>query len=109
MDTANGSSQDWEVSRPRQIRTSHLERVAVVYVRQSSAEQVREHGGSTAAQLDQADFARRWGWPESRIHINDRDLGLSGTSISNRRGFLELLAMIGRGEVGMVLVQAIDR
>src|SRR5262245_34242276 len=98
-----------ESSAPRQIQPSHLARLAVVYVRQSSAEQVRDYTGSTAAQRAQGDFARRWGWPDSHIVINDQDLGLSGTSISNRKGFIELLGMVSRGEVGMVLVQAIDR
>src|SRR5437879_1205746 len=100
---------DVESRRPAQIRPTHLQKLAVLYLRQSSDDQVRDHGGSTDAQLDQAEFARRWGWPESQIVINKKDLGVSGTSSSNRPGFLELLAQIGRGDVGMVLVQAIDR
>src|SRR5262249_26592556 len=95
--------------RPAQIRPTHLRRLAVTYLRQSSDGQVRDHGGSADAQLDQAEFARRWGWPESQIVINKKDLGVSGTSTSNRPGFLELLGQVGRGEVGMVSVAAIDR
>src|SRR5437879_13716545 len=87
-----------ESSRPPQIRPTHLQRLAVVYARQSSEEQVRDHAGSAAAQLDQAELARRWGWPEAQVVINKTDLGLSGTAISNRPGLLELLAPIGRGE-----------
>jgi len=81
----------------------------VLYLRQSSDDQVREHRGSLDAQLDQAEYARRWGWPESQIVITNKDLGVSGTASSNRPGFLELVDQIGRGDVGMVLVHAIDR
>ena len=90
---------DVESRRPAQIRPTHLQRRAVVYLRQSSDDQVRDHSGSTDAQLDQAEFARRWGWPESQIVINKKDLGVSGKWSSNRPGFLELLAQIGRGDV----------
>src|SRR5438105_1409132 len=95
--------------RPLKIRTSHLERIAEVYIRQSTNEQGRDHPGSIAAQQEQVNFPRRWGWPDSQIRLNEADLGLPGTSISNRRGFLEMLARVSRGEVGMVLAIAVDR
>jgi DNA invertase Pin-like site-specific DNA recombinase len=95
--------------RSGKIKQSHLDRIAVLYVRQSSNEQVRDHRGSLAAQLALADLPRQWGWPDSRIKIIDRDLGLSGTSSAFRPGFLEMFAMIGRGEVGMVMALAVDR
>ena len=91
------------------IRDTHLARRAVVYTRQSSDDQVRDHEGSAAAQFDQAELARRWGWPESAIEINDRDLGISGTATVNRPGFRHLLDQIARGEVGIVIAQATDR
>ena len=95
--------------RPDKIKPSHLERSVALYVRQSSNEQVRDHRGSLAAQLAQAEFARKWGWPDSRIKVIDCDLGLSGTSSAFRPGFLDMLAMIGRGEIGMVMALAVDR
>ncbi len=79
------------VLRPEQIRASHLEKLAIVYTRQSTAFQVREHSGSTAAQLELADLPRQWGWPGSRILVIDDDLGLSGTSAKNRPGFQKML------------------
>jgi hypothetical protein len=90
---------------PSQIRAVHLAKLAIVYVRQSSPDQVREHTGSTAAQRALADLPRSWGWPESRILLIDEDLGLSGTSSSQRAGFLHVLDLIDRGEVGIVLVR----
>jgi DNA invertase Pin-like site-specific DNA recombinase len=90
------------------ITTQHLERLAIVYVRQSSPNQVREHTGSTAAQRDLGIVAQRLGWPESRIRTIE-DLGRSGTSTSGRQGYLELMALMDRNEVGIVLVQEQSR
>lgn len=96
-------------SRPPEIRTAHLQKLAVVYARQSSPEQVRNHTGSAAAQRDLAELARRWGWPEARIRVIDSDLGLSGTSALNREGFQELTALVRRSEIGMILAQDASR
>src|SRR6266849_3838476 len=76
--------------RPAQVRASHLEKRAIIYARQSSALQVREHTGSTAAQRELVNLPRLWGWPESRIEVIDDDLGLSGTSAKNRAGLHRL-------------------
>jgi len=109
MSLGNESSALSPADRPSQITVGHLQKLALVYIRQSSHEQVRDHPGSAAAQRDLAELARRWGWPESRIKIIDCDLGLSGTSASNRSGFLELLALTAGGQVGMVFVQDVSR
>jgi len=91
------------------ITTRHLQRLAVVYCRQSTTHQVRQNTGSTAAQRDLVNVALQLGWPESRIRVIDADLGLSGTSTSGRRGYLELLTLMDRDEVGIVLVQDLSR
>lgn len=90
--------------RPPQIRAEHLAKLAVIYIRQSSLEQVRQHIGSTLVQLELADRARQYGWPDARIKVIDHDLGLSGTSSAHRLGFQEMLELIAQGEVGMVFV-----
>jgi DNA invertase Pin-like site-specific DNA recombinase len=94
---------------PAVIRPQHKQRLAVVYIRQSTEQQVRHHTGSTEAQRDLAALPRRWGWPESRILTIDDDLGLSGTSSSKRTGFQQLLALMHRSEVGIVLVRDVSR
>ena len=90
------------------IAAQHLQRLAIVYVRQSTPDQVRENTGSTAAQRDLVDVAVRLGWPESRIRIYS-DLGLSGTSTSGRQEYLKVLMLMDRDEVGIVLVQDLSR
>jgi DNA invertase Pin-like site-specific DNA recombinase len=95
--------------RPPEIRARHLERLAVIYIRQSTTEQVRANIGSTEAQRGLIELPRRWGWPDARIRVVEDDLGLSGTSITSRTGLRDLLAWIDQGEVGLVVVRDVTR
>jgi site-specific DNA recombinase len=92
---------------PLDVRPAHRLKLAIVYARQSTNEQVRENTGSTAAQIALAEIPRRWGWPEERILILD-DFGLSGTT-TNRPGFEEMIRRIEDGEVSLVLARGVDR
>jgi len=85
------------------ITAAHLQRAAVVYVRQSSIAQVREHRESTARQYALVEEAARLGRDGSRISMTDADLGLSGRTASARSGFKELVGRVRGGEVGAVL------
>ncbi len=96
--------------RPPQIRPWHLQRVAAVYMRQSSPEQVKNNTGSTAVQRDLAALARAWGWADSLIDPIDEDLGKSAArSSSKRTGFQRLLESIDAGRIGVVLLQNLGR
>jgi hypothetical protein len=66
------------------ISTGHLERLAIVYVRQSSIAQVRDNTESTARQYALVEEAARLGWDGSRISVIDADLGISGRTASAR-------------------------
>jgi DNA invertase Pin-like site-specific DNA recombinase len=91
------------------ITSAHLDRTAVVYLRQSTMMQVREHGESTARQYGLAGEAARLGWPAVRIEVIDCDLGLSGRTATRREGFKELPGRVCRGEIGAVLGLEISR
>src|SRR6266404_4571762 len=97
------------MSGPSTITRRHLERLAVVYVRQSTLTQVREHTESTARQYALAEEAERLGWATSQIVTIDADLGLSGRSASGRVGFKELVSRVCLGEVGAVFGLEISR
>jgi len=56
------------------VTSSHLERLAICYIRQSSLVQVREHTESTARQYTLAALATRLGWPAAGIEVIDCDL-----------------------------------
>ena len=87
----------------------HRERTAVVYLRQSSMAQVREHTESTMRQYGLAEEAVRLGWPRSDVQVIDTDLGISGRFGVARQGFTELVGRVCSGEVGAIFGIEISR
>ena len=67
------------------VSAAHRAKLAYIYVRQSSAGQVRQHQESTELQYRLVDRAALFGWPKERIEVIDDDLGKSGTSSDERR------------------------
>ena len=78
------------MSEVDKIKPSHLHRVALVYVRQSTPSQVEQHRESTLRQYALAERATALGWPAARITVIDEDLGLSGSSALPRGGFARM-------------------
>jgi DNA invertase Pin-like site-specific DNA recombinase len=91
------------------IRPEHLRRQAIVYVRQSSAHQVRHNRESSSRQYALAERARALGWPAKSVEVIDEDQARSGTGAAHREGFKTLLAEIGSGQVGVVLALEASR
>jgi DNA invertase Pin-like site-specific DNA recombinase len=91
------------------IKPSHLQRLALVYVRQSSAAQVEQNRESTMRQYALADRAAALGWSAPRISVIDEDLGLSGASAHQRGGFARMAAEVALGHVGLVLGLEVSR
>ena len=85
------------------IRGWHRDRLAVIYVRQSSRQQVADHGESTRLQYGLSGRAVALGWPESRVMVIDEDLGRSAANAAERPGFARLVAELTMGHVGLVL------
>ena len=88
---------------PEKVADRHRERLAIVYVRQSTPQQIERHQESTRLQYALVDRAVDLGWPHERVIIIDDDLGRSGTTIEGRLGFQRLVAEVGLGNVGLVL------
>jgi DNA invertase Pin-like site-specific DNA recombinase len=97
------------MTRETLIQSTHLARLALVYVRQSTTKQVALNQESTRRQYQLTETAHRLGWPQPRIQVIDDDLGLSGASSTQRTGFQRLVAAISLGEVGLVLVTEVSR
>jgi len=57
------------------VTPSHLQRVAVVYIRQSSPGQVEHHRESTARQYALAERARELGWALEQVQVIDEASG----------------------------------
>jgi DNA invertase Pin-like site-specific DNA recombinase len=91
------------------ISSSHRDRAAIVYLRQSSMAQVREHTESTRSQYALADKAAALGWPRSDIEVIDTDLGISGKWGVAREGFTELVTRVCSGDVGAIFGIEITR
>ena len=73
------------------------------YVRQSSRQQVLDHGESTRLQYGLTGRAAALGWPASRVMVIDEDLGRSAANTAERPGFARLVAEITMGHMGLVL------
>jgi DNA invertase Pin-like site-specific DNA recombinase len=91
------------------IQPSHLERRAVVYLRQSDPRQVHQHPESTARQYALQRRAAELGWPRDRIEVIDEDLGQSGASTEWRQGFKRLAEDVAHGRVGAIFALEVSR
>jgi len=96
-------------ARAAKVRDHHLDRKAIVYIRQSSPQQVAEHKESTARQYALADLAVALGWPRDRVEIIDADQGRSGQTVEGRQGFQYILAELSLDQAGIVQGLAASR
>jgi len=97
------------VNGEHKITGWHRERTALVYLRQSSMVQVREHTESTMRQYGLVEEAVRLGWPRIDVEVIDTDLGISGRFGVAREGFTELVGKVCSGEVGAIFGIEISR
>ena len=91
------------------IQGNHRDRLAVVYVRQSTLKQVREHQESGRLQYALRERAVALGWSPQRVLVIDEDQGRSGKYVEGRSGFQRLVAEVGLNHVGVVLGIEISR
>jgi DNA invertase Pin-like site-specific DNA recombinase len=84
------------------VQGRHCDRLAIVYVRQSTLQQVERHQESTRLQYGLVERALQLGWSRERVVVIDDDLGRSGAT-ATRPGFQRLVAEVGLGRVGLVL------
>jgi hypothetical protein len=93
----------WERVDGGKVTARQLDRLAVIYIRQSSRQQVLDHQESTRLQYALVDRATGLGWAAERVLVIDEDLGKSGASAATRSGFQRLVSEIGLDHVGLVL------
>lgn len=91
------------------VRPEHLDRPALVYIRQSTLMQIHEHQQSTERQYALVEFAKKLGWDAARIEVLDEDMGQSGTSAAHRTGFQRLAADVSLGKVGAIFSLEVSR
>ena len=91
------------------IQTHHRQKMAYVYLRQSTMAQVHHHQESTQRQYALKDRAQELGWRIDQIRVLDADLGSSGTQINNRQDFQTLVADVSLEKVGAVFALEASR
>jgi DNA invertase Pin-like site-specific DNA recombinase len=102
MKTSAGTSAGIK-ERPTKLGSRHLDRLAIVYVRQSSPYQVQHNQESTRLQYSLEAMARGLGWEAERVLVLDDDLATSGSSAAGRQDFQRLLAEVALDHVGIIL------
>jgi DNA invertase Pin-like site-specific DNA recombinase len=86
------------------IGPAHLQRLAVVYVRQSTPQQVLDHRESTRLQYGLVTCAQEMGWPQDRVLVIDDELGKnSGADSQGRVGFRRLISEVSLDHVRLIL------
>jgi DNA invertase Pin-like site-specific DNA recombinase len=91
------------------IKGRHRDRLAIVYIRQSTLQQVGHNQESTRLQYGLVDRVQQFGWAPERIVVIDDDLGCSGSSADTRPGFQRLVAEVGLGRVGIIIGAEVSR
>lgn len=91
------------------VKIQHLERKAIIYIRQSSHHQVLTNQESLKLQYALKQRALDLGWHEKNIEVIDSDLGITGSTTEGRLGFKDLIAQVTLGQAGIVLSYEVTR
>jgi DNA invertase Pin-like site-specific DNA recombinase len=91
------------------VTPQHLARKAVIYVRQSTPNQVLTNRESLSLQYALEKRATGLGWRADDVEVIDSDLGFTASEAANREGFKELTARVTLGRVGIVLSSEVTR
>src|SRR5258708_2157667 len=91
------------------IGPRHLQRKAIVYVRQSSPQQVLNNKESGYRQYDLRNYAVLLGWPAESVSVIDDDQARTARTADARTGFQSLQAAVALDEVGIILGSELNR
>jgi DNA invertase Pin-like site-specific DNA recombinase len=89
------------------VSPKHVERKAMLYVRQSSQHQIAHNQESRRLQYAMEPRLRALGWHD--VEVIDEDLGRSATSTLDRTGFQRMVADVGLGKVGAIAAREVSR
>lgn len=91
------------------VQVEHLERQALIYIRQSTPQQTISNQESLQLQYALQRKARDYGWPDERIVVIDADLGMTGSTSAGRAGFKELVSRVSLGQAGIIFAYDVTR
>lgn len=98
----NQSKSPHQMMNNTKIQNHHQERLAIIYVRQSTLQQVERHGESTKLQYSLVEKTYQFGWNKEQVVVIDDDLGRSGSNAERRPGFQRLVAEVSLDRVGII-------
>jgi DNA invertase Pin-like site-specific DNA recombinase len=84
------------------IHRAHYDRLAAVYIRQSTPQQMLRHQESTRLQYGLVERALALGWAKPQVLVIDEDFGKSADSVAGRSGFQRLVAEVSLAHVGII-------
>jgi len=91
------------------VQAHHLARQAVIYIRQSSPNQVLTHQESQRLQRALQQRAEQLGWSPANIQVIDADLGQTARTAEGRSGFQELVTRVSTDQVGIIFSYEVTR
>jgi DNA invertase Pin-like site-specific DNA recombinase len=91
------------------VTSNHLTRKAIIYVRQSTPNQVLSNQESLRLQYALEQRALELGWSKAGLDLIDIDLGQSAASAEHRKGFKKMIAQVALGNVGIILSSEVTR
>jgi len=91
------------------VTSLHLQKKAIIYIRQSTPHQQISNQESLRLQYALQERAQRLGWHAENVEIIDADLGLTAASAQHRTGFQELVAKVTLDQVGVILSVDVTR
>jgi DNA invertase Pin-like site-specific DNA recombinase len=91
------------------VTSQHLQLKAIIYIRQSSPQQILSNQESLKLQYALRQRAIDLGWVNEQIEIIDSDLGTTAAAAEHRTGFKELIAQVTLGQVGIILSYDVTR
>ncbi len=91
------------------VQPRHLDRKAIIYIRQSSPHQVLSNQESLRLQYALKQRALNLGWQTDNIAIIDADLGITGAFAQGRAGYQDIVSQVTQGQVGIILSYEVQR
>lgn len=91
------------------VTPHHLQKKAIIYIRQSTPQQQISNQESLRLQYALKERAHHLGWHPEDIEVIDSDLGLTGATARHRTGFQELVAKVTLGQAGIILSVDVTR
>ena len=91
------------------VQAHHLARQAVIYIRQSSPNQVFTHQESLRLQRALQQRAEQLGWSPANIQVIDADLGQTARTAAGRSGFQEVVTRVSTDQVGIIFSYEVTR